>query len=185
MRHFARLRMVNAVVAAVMLVLFVLHGVGNSFELFGVGLPTSKVLARAVAALAVVHAILGVVLTGATVCAQRKAGVSYVRLNKRFWAVRASGVALAVFIIFHMMVFLQVGGGAYRLKEFGGFELATNVGLVLCMAVHVLCSARPLAISLGLNAPRSRAADLMFVISLVLLCTAAAFVVYYLRWSVV
>ncbi|MBR3326365.1 MAG: hypothetical protein IKG22_03480 [Atopobiaceae bacterium] len=185
MKHLARLRMTNAVLAAAMIVLFAMHGVGNSFELFGVGMPTSKMLARAVATLAVVHAVLGVVLTLATVRAQRKAGVSYVRLNKRFWAIRLSGLALAVFVVFHMMTFLQVGGGAYRLREFGGFELATNLGLVLCMAVHVLCSARPLAISLGINAPRSRAADLVFALSLVLLVTAAAFVVYYLRWDVI
>ena len=185
MRQFARLRMANALIATAMLVLFVLHGVGNSFELLGVGNPTSKMIARAIVTLAVAHAVLGVVFSIATIHAQREAGTSYVQLNKRFWAVRISGVALAVFVVFHMMTFLSVGGGAYRLREFGAFELATNVGLVLCVAIHVLCSARPLAISLGLNAPRARAADLVFALSLVLLFAAVAFVVYYLRWSVV
>lgn len=185
-RRMARMRQANAVLSAVMLALFLLHGVGNAFELMLVGGPTSKQLAHALLALAVVHAVLGVVLTVATVKAQRQAGTSYVRLNSRFWAVRASGAAIAIFIAFHMMAFLQVNSdGPYRLREFGVFELATNVGLVLSMAVHVLTNVRPLAVSLGIGAPRSRAADLALVLSVLLLFMAVAFVVYFVYWSVV
>ena len=185
-RRMARMRQANAVLSAVMLALFLLHGVGNAFELMLVGGPTSKGLAHALLALAVVHAALGVVLTVETVKAQRQAGTSYVRLNSRFWAVRASGAAIAIFIAFHMMTFLQVSsGGPYRLREFGAFELATNVGLVLSMAIHVLANVRPLAVSLGIAAPRSRAADLALVLSMLLLLMAVSFVVYFVYWSVV
>jgi len=184
-RRMVRMRQANAILSAVMLALFLFHGVGNAFELLLVGGPTSKYLARALLTLALVHAVLGVVLTVATVKVQRQAGTSYVRLNSRFWAVRASGVAIAVFIAFHMMTFLQVSDGPYRLREFGAFELATNVGLVLSMAVHVLTNVRPLAVSLGIGAPRSRAADLALVLSVLLLFMAVAFVVYFVYWSVV
>ena len=182
----ARLRQINAVLGVLMLGLFVLHGVGNSFELVGAGLPTSKQLARAVATLAIVHGVIGVILTVHTLRAQRDKGVAYVWRNARFWAVRASGLAIAVFVALHMATFLQVGGaGAYRLREFGTLQLVSNLGLVASMAVHVVCNARPLAVALGMAAPRSRAADVALVFSLLLLLMGAAFVVYFLRWSVV
>ena len=186
MRGLARLRQANAVISAVMMVLFLLHGVGNAFELIGVGMPTSKLIARAVLVLAAAHAVIGVALTIATVRAQREAGTSYVGLNSRFWAVRASGVAIALFLVFHMLTFLQTSaGGPYRLRSFQGFELATGIGLVVSLAVHVLANMRPFMVSLGVGAPRARAMDVVLVLSVALLLMAVAFVVYFVRWSVV
>lgn len=186
MRTLARLRAANAVLSVVMLLLFMLHGVGNSFEMVGLGMPTAKVFAYAVVALAVAHAVLGVVITVHTMRAQREAGVSYPLLNARFWAVRASGVAIAVFVALHMVVFLQAGGGGpYRLREFGTLELVANVCLVVAIAVHVIANARPWMVSLGVPLPRARSVDLVLVASLLLLLMAVAFVVYFLRWSVV
>jgi succinate dehydrogenase hydrophobic anchor subunit len=186
MRGYATLRKVNTVLSVVMMALFLLHGVGNAFLVMSFGRPTAKALARAIVALAVVHGIIGVGLTVPTVRAMRESGTSYGLLNARFWAVRASGVAIAVFVALHMAVFLQVGGGGpYRLKEYGVFELAVNICLVLSVAVHVLCNARPLVIALGMSAPRSRAADFAFALALLLLLMGVSFVVYFVRWIVI
>ncbi len=183
--RMAYLRAFNAVLSALMLALFLLHGVGNAFQLIGWGMPTSRTLAHVVVILAIVHAVLGAILTVQTVRAQREAAVSYVRLNSRFWAVRASGLAIAIFIVFHMLTFLQTSsGGPFRLNEFGTFEFTTNMGLVLSIALHVLANARPLLVSLGIGAPRARAADLVLVFSVLLLLMAVGFVVYFIRWSV-
>ncbi len=70
------------------------------------------------------------------------------------------------------------------MNAFGTFEFATNLGLVLSIALHVLANARPLSVSLGIGAPRARAADLVLVLSVLLLLMALAFVVYFIRWSV-
>ncbi|MDO4536988.1 MAG: hypothetical protein Q4B54_02420 [Coriobacteriales bacterium] len=181
-----RLRQINACVAACMLVLFLLHGVGNAFMLMDAGAPTSKMLARATLTLAVVHAVLSMALSWQSIRTSRETGVSYLRLNKRFWTVRISGVACALFLVTHMLAFLQVGGGgAYRLHEFGDLQFASQIGLVVSLALHLLANLRPLMVSLGIPSPRARALDVGFVLSVLLLVMAASFVVYYLRWSVI
>lgn len=179
------LRTLNALVATAMVALFVLHGVGNSFVLMGVGMPTSKALARAIVVLAVVHAALGVMLTATTLAAQREAGAAYVGLNARFWVARISGLAIAPLVAFHLLTFLQVGDGAYRLREFAELQLAANACLVLAIAIHVISNARPMLVGLGIGAPKARAVDLALALAVLLLIMGVAFVVYYLRWSVV
>ena len=185
-----RVRKANAMLTATMLLLFMLHGVGNSFEIIGVGMPTSKLIARATLALAVVHAVAGVALTASDLAESRRNAAAgepstYVWRNARYWAVRVSGLTIAVLIGFHMATFLQVGGGAYRLRVFDVPQLVQSVLLVLALAVHVLANARPLMVSLGIPAPHARAIDVGLVVAALMVLMAAAFVAYYLRWAVV
>ena len=189
MRWQARVRQANAIVAATMLVLFMLHGVGNAFEIIGVGMPTSKAIAHATLALAIVHAIAGVALTVSDLAGARHTESDspnrYVWRNARYWAVRVSGLAIAVLIGFHMITFLQVGSGAYRLRTFDAPQLVQSLLLVASLAIHILANARPLMVSLGIPTPHARALDIVLVVAALLVLMAAAFVVYYLRWVVV
>ena len=203
----AHIRPANGVLSAVLLTCFMLHGVGNAFQIMGVGSPTSKALAFVTLLLAIVHGVAGIALTIADLLSQsarrgpatgerppshddqRDFGPkpkAYALRNARFWAVRASGLAVAALIAFHMATFLQVGGGgAYRLRLFGEAQLVQSVLLVAALAVHVLANARPLMVSLGVLPPRMRAWDLCLVAAAMLVLMAVGFVVYYLRWSVV
>lgn len=181
----ARLKVFNAVVAAAMLVLLALHGLGNAFQLFDVGSVVPAVLGWALLTLAVIHGVFGVLLTVFTFSEQRQAGVAYWGLNRRFWAVRFSGLAIAVFVVCHVLIFGQFGDGPLRLAYFGPVQLAVSLLLVASLAVHVLANLQPLMIALGVPQPRGRAADLAVVVSLVLLVAGVAFIVYFLRWSVV
>lgn len=203
MKWQARVRQANAIVAAAMMLLFMLHGVGNSFEIIGVGMPTSKAIAHTTLTLAVVHAVAGVALTVSDLSNARRSGDGsgkgndnnkdktsaapnhYVGRNARYWAVRASGLAVAVLIALHMVTFLQVGGSAYRLRAFDVPQLVQSLLLVAALAVHILANTRPLMVSLGIPTPHARALDIILVVAALLVLMAAAFVAYYLRWVVV
>lgn len=184
-KALSRIRMVNAVLAVAMLVLFAVHAVGNGLQLMGPGDVQSKAISIALVAATLAHAVIGVVLTAVTLRAQRAAGVSYFRENKRFWAVRISGLALVVFILLHVAIFWIPGEGVPHLTPFEGFQLAVSILFVATLAVHVLANMTPMMISLGIGSPRGRAADVALVLSLILLFAAAAFVVYFIRWGVV
>ena len=180
-----KLRAANAIVAALMLALFLLHGVANSFQLVGIGTAPSKAISHTLLALCVAHAAIGVALTVDTLRAQREAGASYPRANARFWAVRVTGLLVAVLIALHVVFFWRSSGGPVRLAFFGDAQLVASVLLVACIGVHALLSARPLMVALGIGAPGERAADLAIALVVLLAAMVAAFVVYYLRWSVV
>lgn len=175
---------INAIVSAAILVLFAIHGTGNALQLFGVGSIVPATIGWTMLGLACVHAIIGVVLTVQTLREQVRAGAAYPRLNKRFWAVRASGFALVVCAAFHVLVFGGPGGEFVRLAFFGHAELVMHLLMMASLAVHVLCNMEPLLIDLGLPAPRGRAADAMVVFAVLLIIAAAAFVFYFVRWAV-
>ncbi len=185
MRDRGRLRAVNAVVSALMMLLFLVHGVGNALQLLGVGSALSQALSWTLVGLCVVHVAIGVVLTADTLRTQREAGASYPTRNTRFWAVRVSGAALALLILAHVLIFLKPTGMALRLPPFLEPQLALSVLLVATLAVHVLANMEPLMVSLGVGPSRERAGDLVFVLAVLLLVMAAGFVVYYLRWSLI
>jgi hypothetical protein len=185
MKLEALLRQVNAVLSVLMLALFLLHGVGNAFQFLDVGMPPGRGLAHALLAVCVVHVLIGVWLTVFTLRAQRRAGVGYPRQNLRFWAVRASGLAIAAAIACHVLIFFRPASAPVRLAYFGPAQLAVSILLVVSIAVHVLASAHPLMLSLGVRGPRARAADLVLVLAVLLALMAVGFVVYFVRWSVV
>ncbi|MBQ9006221.1 MAG: hypothetical protein IJ092_07585 [Atopobiaceae bacterium] len=177
------LRKANAMLSALMLALFLVHGVVDSFLMVGVGTPLSKVVSWVLVGICVVHAAIGVVLTLDTLKAQQQAGAAYPIRNKRFWAVRITGLLIAVLIALHVVIFARFDDGPVRLSFFGSPQLVVSVLLVAAIAVHVLVSAEPLLISLGIAAPGERALDVILVLAGLLLLMVAAFVVYYLRWS--
>ena len=179
------LKQANALVSAAILVLFAFHGIGNALQLFGVGSVVPEAIGWTMVGLACAHTAIGVVLTARTLREQARAGTAYPGLNKRFWAVRASGLALVVCVAFHVLVFGGPQGEFVRLAFFGHAELAMHLLLVASLAVHVLCNLEPLLIDLGLPAPHGRAADAVVVFALLLVIMAAAFVFYFVRWSVI
>ena len=178
------MRKANAVITAVMMLLFVIHGVMGAFQLIGVGGIWHKVIARTAAGLCIIHAVIGVKLTVDTIRASKKAGVSYFRENRIFWARRISGFAVLVMLFFHIGAFTTYVDSAVRLLPFGGARLAAQIALVICIAVHIITNVKPMLISFGIKSLKAYAADILFVVSILLLFMAAAFVIYFLRWNV-
>ena len=176
------MRRVNAILSMIILVLFLIHGVLGAFNLMGSNV-TSKVLAWVMTGLIGLHAVIGVILTIQTLSAQKKAGVSYRKENRIFWARRISGYVIMILIFFHITAFTLSSTGT--LPEFHLFRLLTQLLLVIAIAFHVLSNVKPMLIALGIKKLKPKAGDLLFWISLLWLVMAVGFVIYYLRWNAV
>ena len=183
MRWMSALRKVNAIVSCCILVLFVLHGLTNSFLLALIGEPGSKLISFALVTLTVVHALIGVVLTVDAVRTARSTHAGYAALNARFWAVRVSGLMICVLIVLHMCQFLVTEDGPFRLRPFDLEDFCFAALLVLSILVHLVCNARPLAIALGIPEGRLRAQDLSVALGILCALMVAAFLYYLLVWT--
>ncbi|MBR0171488.1 MAG: pilus assembly protein PilX [Lachnospiraceae bacterium] len=179
----------NAILSAAILILFVAHGVIGGFQLAGLypgGSRILKMLARALATLIVIHGIIGIKLTVDTLRIQKKAGVSYFKENKLFWARCISGFAIFILIFFHMALFIgHEADGVVRLNPFEMPQLILHLILVLAIAVHVISNVRPVLISFGIRSLKQFAADLIIISAILLVFMGAMFVIYYFRWIAV
>ena len=173
----------NAVLSLAALVLLIVHAVLGSFFLTGAGHTAAKAAAWAAVALLAIHAVLGIKYTIDSLRVWKKTGAGYFRENRLFWTRRLSGFALLFFLFLHLAAFRNVGGDAFRLPWFTGAKLAGQLLMVASLAVHLLPNIRPLTLALGLRGGRKWLGDALFVLSVVLLFAAAAFVIYYLRWN--
>ena len=182
------MRKLNAVITALILVLFLIHGVSGGFQLAGViagGSVIMKTLAYIMSALILLHTVIGVILTADTLKALGRSGAGYFKQNKLFWLRRISGLAVMVFIVSHIIIFIGVNDGAYRLAEFGGVQLATQILLVVSIALHVISNAKPALISFGIKSFKEAGLDAALVLAGILIFAGIAFIIYYLRWAAV
>ena len=177
------MRKLNAILAMVILALFVLHAVLGSFQLAGWGAVTSKWLTHGLLTLIVCHVLLSFRLTWDALRVWKKTGAPYFRQNALFWARRLSGVAIMALLAFHLTAFSYTVDGAFRLRWFDAFKLASQLLLVLAVGVHIITNVKPALIAFGVRKLKPRAADMLFVLSILLLLFAAAFIVYYIRWN--
>ncbi|MBR1866368.1 MAG: pilus assembly protein PilX, partial [Lachnospiraceae bacterium] len=156
------------------------------FQLAGVlsgGSVARSVLSWILMAMLLLHMGIGLKLTWDTITACRKSGVSYFRENKVFWARRLSGFAVFVLIFFHVVLFMGKNGDAYRLRFFGGLQLATQILLVVAVGLHIITNVKPLWIAFGRKSLKEYAADILIILSVLLLFMGFAFLVYYIRWN--
>ena len=174
----------NAVLTAVILVLFLIHAILGSFQLLGTGSTAGKSIARAAEVLIWIHVLIGVKLTVDTLRIQHKTGARYFRENALFWARRISGFAVMVLLVFHFGAFGDNSGPLYRLRVFDSAKLVAQLLLVLAIAVHVITNVKPALISFGIKSWKARTGEILAIISVLLLVMAAAFIVYYLRWNI-
>ncbi|MBO6140647.1 MAG: pilus assembly protein PilX [Ruminococcus sp.] len=182
------MRKINAIITMLIIVLFLFHGIAGGFQLAGVingGSKLMKTLAHIMEALIWLHVLIGIKLTADTVKAMKRAGVSYFKENKLFWLRRISGLAVMVFIMAHIFIFAHNGEGAYRLNEFGGFELMTQILLVVSIALHAVSNAKPALISFGIKSFKEAGLDLALILAGILIFTGIAFIIYYFRWAAV
>ena len=177
------MRRLNAILTAMILLLFLLHAILGSFQLIGVGNTAVKGVAWVAAALTLLHALIGVKYTADTLRVRKKTGVGYFRENRLFWARRVSGFAVMVLLFFHFTAFGDSSGSVYRLKYFGTAKLTLQLLLAAAIALHVLTNVKPMLISFGVRSLRPRVGDILFVLSVLMLFFAAAFIVYFLRWN--
>ncbi len=182
------MRKFNAILTAAIMVLFLVHAVAGGFQLAGWlagGSVIPQTAAWAMTVLVGIHTLLGIKLTANTLKAIRSSGASYYKQNRLFWLRRISGLAVMLFLIVHVVIFEGKGeGSSYRLSLFEGVQLASQILLVVSLALHILSNLKPAMLSFGIKSCKELGLDLLVVLSVLLLLMGAAFVVYYLRWNV-
>lgn len=182
------MRKINAAVSAVIVALLLVHMIAGTLQTAGYlsgGIRWLSALSWVMLGLVGLHMLIGVKLTVDTLRLQKKSGTAYLRENRLFWARRISGFALMAFLICHVLIFTGTAkDGAFRLHLFAGAELATQIMLVVSLAVHILSNLTPLLIGLGWKGFRTVAPDVLAILSVLLLLGGIGFVVYYIRWNV-
>ena len=174
------LRKINMFVSHFMLIMFLLHAVFGSLQMFGVNISGTSVLGWITMGFVGVHVIIGTILTVTTLYACHKAGVSYFRGNGLFWARRISGYLMIVLIVFHILAFRTVD---QRLPEFTVFRLIVMITLVIVLALHIIMNVKPLLIAFGIKELKPYAADIYVIIMIILSIATVAFIVYFIRWN--
>lgn len=180
------MRRINSLLTAVILILFLLHGIAGAYQLMGIltgGNPYLKICSWVLAALVAVHAILSIILTFQSLQSIRQSGASYWRENKLFWLRRISGLILFALILQHILFFWFRGTGAFRLRFFGVPQMAFSGCLVLVLLIHLLSNLHPLALGLGWTKGLSRWRDGLILLGFLLLGMAVSFLIYYWRWN--
>ena len=86
-------------------------------------------------------------------------------------------------ILFHVTAFSSPSDAGYRLKWFDTGRLISQILLTASIAIHVISNVKPALITFGVRRARRYEGDILFVITVLLIFMAAAFVVYYLRWN--
>lgn len=179
------MRKINAILSMGIIILFLFHAIAGAFQLMGVyqgGNKVMQVLAWVMTVMIGLHTIIGIKLTADSIKAIKRSGGGYFKENKLFWARRISGLAIMVFILLHIVIFMGVNDGAYRLSFFGPAQLASQILLVLSIALHVITNAKPVLISFGFKGFKELGLDIALVLSFILIFTGIAFIIYYFRW---
>ncbi len=178
----------NAVISMLIVVLFFVHAVAGGFNLIGIipgGNPIFTALSYLLLGLVVMHVLIGIKLTIDTVLAKRRAGVFYYKENKMFLARRISGFAIFLLMISHILIFMgNEEAGSFRLNYFGKLQLVAQLLLVLSIAVHIISNIKPVLIAFGIRSLKEYAADIIIIISVLLLFMGLAFCLYYVRWKI-
>ncbi|MBR1534607.1 MAG: hypothetical protein IJ639_09585 [Ruminococcus sp.] len=173
----------NAILTAVIMTRFVIHGVLGALNMFDIAVIIVKFISYTMVALIAVHTILSTILTARSVKVWKKTGAPYFKENGLFWSRRISGFALMLLIPFHMLSFGATVDGVYSLSFFSDLKLFASILFVLCLAVHIIANAKPMLISFGVRKLRPRAGDILFFLSILLVIAVAAFIVYFIRWN--
>ncbi len=178
------MRKTNAILSIAIIILFLIHGVLEAFNLIGTGYISIKLLTRFMLLLVAMHTVIGIILTAKSVSVWRKSGAAYFGENKLFWIRRISGFTIMLLIFFHVTAFGHTVNGTYVLNDFNVFRLTCQLLLAASAAVHIISNIKPLMIALGRKSSIKRCISPILVLSVLLLFMAAALVIYYVRWQV-
>ncbi len=176
------MRRLNMFLVIGILLTFLAHSIMGAMVLIGAKADALKPLARVCVALIGAHALISGILTYRTLHARRLSGAGYFKDNLMFWTRRLTGLTILIPLIMHLFIFHASNAEAYRLTAFTTGRMISQILLVATLGVHILTNVRPVMISLGVRTGRGVRADILFVLSVVLLLLAIAFFIYYLRW---
>ena len=178
------MRKANAIVVSLMIVALLAHMILGGLELAGIGGMPMRWLSDSLLLIVGVHIVLSTILTVKSIIAIKKSGTHYFKENKLFWLRRFSGLLIIVGLVFHLIIFYSKDNEAYRLEAFNFVYLASQIILILFIAIHVISNIKPVLISFGITSLKRFSVDILFILSIALLLSLVAFIIYYVRWQV-
>lgn len=182
------MRKINTAVTIIIMILFLVHAIAGIFQLTDIspgGAAWLSIVSWALVVAIAAHIVMATVLTVQTLKGAKKAGKFYAKENRLFLTRRVSGFAVLIFIVCHVVIFMgKSGGGVFRLHNFGAAELTLAILLVITLALHVITNINPLFISFGIRGGKLYVRDVFYILAIILLLAAIAFLIYYLRWNV-
>jgi len=176
------MRKLNVFLAIGMLVSFILHAVFAGLRLAGAESGTMTVMAHICIGFITAHVAVSMILTVKTLYSLKKSKAGYFKNNLLFWARRISGLTIPIPLVMHLKIFIPENADVFRLNEFNTGRLISQILLLASIGLHVIINIKPLLLALGVKGHKSAAADIIFILSVLLFLFAAAFAIYYIRW---
>lgn len=105
------MRKINGIIAAVVLVMFVVHGVFGALNMMNIAPIIVKWLSYTMLALIAIHAVISVGLSVRSVRTAIKTKAPYFTKNRLFWSRRISGLLILALVAFHLTAFGYTEGG--------------------------------------------------------------------------
>lgn len=174
----------NNILARIIIVLFLLHGVMGSLMLLGVSNVAIVYLPWILLAAVGIHGILGIISTIPSIKSGIKTGYWYFRENAAFWTKRISGLAILLLLSFHITAYTTNVNGHFFLKEFTVCGLISQILFVVSIFIHLAVSIRSMLIAKGAIKFKERTIDWMLVLSVMMIFFTVAIIIYFIQWQV-
>lgn len=174
----------NNILARIIIVLFLLHGLMGSLMLLGVSNVAIVYLPWILLAAVGIHGILGIISTIPSIKSGIKTGHWYFRENAAFWTKRISGLAILLLLSFHITAYTTNVNGHFFLKEFTVCGLISQILFVVSIFIHLAVSIRSMLIAKGTIKFKERTIDWMLVLSVMMIFFTVAIIIYFIQWQV-
>lgn len=173
----------NNILARIIIILFLLHGLTGSLMLLGISTISFPLLAKILLAAVILHGLFGIVSTLPAVASGIKTGRWYFKQNAAFWTKRISGISIMLLLIFHIRMYTTSSEGRLFLNEFTMCRMLLQIMLILSIFIHLTVSIRSMLIVKGTIKFKEKAADCMLILSAMMLFFTVAVIIYYIQWQ--
>jgi len=149
------MRNFNKYITPLMIILFLLHSFFASLEYLGlynnfIHMSTS-IFAIIFSIFVILHAIVGIIFAIKGFKNVNRTKTYYIKANKYYYIKIISGILMIIFIIFHMVLFIQINKNYQLAKTLNIPLLIINIFLYLSMLIHLLVSIKPFMITWGID----------------------------------
>lgn len=144
------MRKLNTILSALLILIFMLHGIMGSFMLVGVASSAGKILAWIGVGILIAHTGIGAWLTVQSFRTAKSQGKSIRNRTASSGRDGPAGWPILVLMFFHIGLFGEVQDGQYILFPFTTVKLVTQLLLIAALFIHIFINIRPLLVSLGI-----------------------------------
>lgn len=177
------MRKINNILARIIVVIFLLHAFMGSLLLLELSSVSLHNLSKILFIMVIIHGVLGLIATIASVKSGAVSGHWYLKQNAAFWTKRISGVVIMLLLVFHITAFTTSVNGRFFLKEFTLCSMLLHIIFILSIFIHLAVSIKPMLIAKGVLKYKERTFDWMLVLSVMTLVFMLSVIAYFIKWQ--